>query len=52
VLLDCGADLRVEAMIAERARAGLDAIEAMPVADSAVLDALAELTTAVTVRAV
>jgi hypothetical protein len=39
-------------MIAERAAAGLEAARSMPVSDPAVLDALADLTTAVTVRVV
>ncbi len=52
VLRDCGADVRVEALIEERARTGLAALESMPVTDRAVLDALAELTTAVSVRVV
>ena len=52
VLRASGADQRVEAMIAERAAIGLEALQTMPVSDPAVLDALAELTTAVTVRVV
>lgn len=52
VLLDCGAEQRVEALIGLRARAGLEALESMPVSDPAAIDALAELTTAVTVRVV
>ena len=52
VLRDCGADQRVEVLIAEGARAGRLALGSMPVADRTVVAALADLTTAVAVRVV
>lgn len=52
VLRDCGAEQRVEAMITERTQDGLATLAAMPVADRAVVAALAGLTTAVAVRVV